>query len=536
MSQTACDKISSELTEGSEDLYKLKMLVQSLKKKYGDAVQQAYLSDTKNRELSAENSTLKQTQTALSQKFNETLVELQALQEERSGLIKEHAAWSLKAKEAEEEVKALREQHTQLVTLVQTHEEEAKKATDELQAIKLKETQLERVIQFLRKRSEEAHLETNQLTQELAHTQTETTKLTEELTRSTRALADIQEELSQKEATFKQGAEELIALQGQLQALSVQFAAQSEELQRAEQEIARLQQELHEQNTLYDTLSKEHTFFKASMMRSVDEAKAELKEMETKHAAQLKEEEKSRLAREKELTDEIAQLYDTLHTLEAREAIIEEAERLKEAVEKERGTFYQEIELLKNQNQQLIADKEEIEQRFKTAQQHLAKKVRETALATEKIDTEKLKSLELQSQLNQAHIKISELKNSLEMEAEHQKRALARESELLKNAEGQIARLEEKFFQIHEKWKEAEAEVRELKRVEEKWREAEKLFSKLGHFAVKTTPPTELPLDAEIRETAAAFKTEPVTERVYEQISLFEDGKKETPRYKESFL
>lgn len=521
----------ADLPENKEGVHKLKMLVQSLKKKYGDAIAQAYTLEAKCRELTAENSTLKQTQTALSQKFNETLVELSALQQEQEKLIKEHSYSGSKAGELEHEVKALRDQHTQLLTLVSTYEKEAKNASDELQAVKLKETQLERVIQFLRKRSEESHLETNQLAQELAQTQEQTGTLSEELTKNLTLLRETQELLSKEEKAHKQDQEELRALSEQLKLLSDEFDSQSTSMTRLEQEILRLKEELHDQNTLYDTLSKEHTFFKATTMRSVEEAKNELACAQTLHEKILAESEQKHQERERELCDEIECLKESIHHFEAKEAEIEEARLLKASIEQEKMGLFGEIDHLKSQNRQLVADKEEIDQRFKTAQQHLAKKVRETAVATERIDAEKLKSLEMQNQLNLAQIKISELKNSLEMESEHQKRALARESELLKNAENQIARLEEKYFQIHEKWKEAEGQVRELKKVEEKWREAEKLFSKLGHFTPKTKTLSEPPAMKE-----EPLKPDPAPDPIHQQISLFEEAKNTSSRFKESFL
>jgi chromosome segregation ATPase len=519
------------MEEDEDNLHKLRMLVDSLKKKYGEAIEKGYSLDTKCRELACENSALKQTQQALYQKFNETLVELQSLQKERETLQRDQSQASLKSSDAEKEIAALTEQHQELVSRVEFHEEEAKKATDELAAIKLKETQLERVIQFLRKRSEEAHLETNQMTQELASAQQRVSQHEEELSKNIQALNRLNGDFDALKEAAKVQTEEIERLKSELQGLRENCDTEIGHSKTLSQENERLKEELHDQATRYDSLFKEHTFFKTSMMRSVDEVKEDLAKAAAEHDGRLMEKEKAFYEKEKELLDELERLKATIYQFEAREGKIEEAEKLRDSLENERLTFSHDLDQLRSQNTQLTADKEEIEQRFKTAQQHLAKKVREAAIATEKIDTEKLKSIELQNQLNQALIKISELKNSLEMEAEHQKRSLLREHELLKNQETQNARLEEKYFLIHEKWKEAEAEVRELKKIEEKWKEAEKLFSKLGHFSPKAKPLSEAPPKAELPP-----KVEPVSNPIFEQISLFEEKKSPATRFKESLL
>lgn len=546
MSQPAESK-SSESTLDPEGLQKLRMLVQSLKKKYGESVAQVYSLEGKCRELTSENALLKQTQNALSQKFNETLVELHHIQEEREKILQEHTYSTNKADDSDNEVKALREQHASLLSSVKVHEEEAKRATDELQAVKLKETQLERVIQFLRKRSEESQLESNQITQELAHAQEQTHQLSDDLAKSVAEAREFKEQVKRLTSSHLEEREELSALQGQLKHLVQAFQEKSLLVDSLELECTKLKEALHDENTRYDTLTKEHVFLKQSMMRSVDEVKKDLAKAEAQYTESSEKLTSTHQGIELALKTEIDALKNTIQYHIAKEAETNEILSMKSLIEEEKRDFIKQVRDLKEQAAGLKADREEVEQRFKTAQQHLAKKVRETALGSERIETEKLKSLELQNQLNVAQIKISELKNSLEIESEHQKRALARESELLKNAEGQIARLEAKIFDMHGKLKEVEAEARDLEKLKDKWREAEKLFSQLGHFAPPAVP--EMPrqkidtIDNQqdflsssphpsIPSPAATFDAPP---RAVEQSNLFEE-KKPVPRFKESFL
>lgn len=533
--------------EGVENTAKLKMLVQSLKKKYGESVGHAYTLDAKCRELSTENSTLKQTQNALSQKFNEVLLELHSLQEDQKKLTREHAHYSSRASDSEHEVKALREQHQQLLQMLHLHEDEAKKATDELQAVKLKETQLERVIQFLRKRSEEGQLEMNQLTQELSHAQEQHQILSDELAKSLRQVQTLKDEMASKEATHQEEKDELIALTEQLKHLSSAFKEKSDEAEIVGKSLSDIQKELFDQKERYETLSKEHAFLKQSMMRSVEEIKEELLAKESVHQKEielLKEREK---AEKERYEDEIKALSAQIEKYKLQEEETQEARAMKETFLKERHELNHQMDELRSNHNALMADKSEVEQRFKTAQQHLAKKVRETALAQERIEGEKIKSLDLQNQLNHAQIKISELKNSLDMEIEHQKRAMARETELLKNSEREAEELEKRYFQTYEQLKAAETEIRELKRVEEKWREAEKLFSNMAHFSagasnfqiIQPSDVTSKMIDASLQpiHTPLPAHSAPLEKKVIkkEQTSLFEETKMANP-FKESFL
>lgn len=504
-----------------EETYeKLKLLVASLKKKYGDAVSQAYNLDGKCRELTTENSTLKQAQTALTQQFNQNLVDLHKLQIFKNEIEPEFKKTKELLQDAEEEIQALRDQHTELKTFILSHEEESKKTSEELAAIKLKETQLERVIQFLRKRSEEAHLETNQLASELATHQELIQNLNDELTRSHNSARDLKEQLHQEKEEHKTSKEEVQALAQQLKELHTRYTELNEETDRLKSTKEALQ-----------TLQKEHAFVKQVMMKSVDEAKEALQKLEKKNEENQTEFEEKLKAKDLYYQSEMDVLKEEIRSYETKALEVAKLYESKAEVETEKARLQLELAEAHKRLQESFVEKQDLDSRLKTAQQHLAKKVRDSSVITERMEEQKAKINEQQNQLYLLQVKIGELKNSLDMEAEHQKRQTLKEAEVLKSKELQIHRLEEKYFQLHEKWSQTEAELRELKKVEERFREMQALFSNLGSF-LNTTPIKPAPTPLELPKSEPF--PEPAKETQSVQVSFF-DMPAQKP-FKDSFL
>jgi chromosome segregation ATPase len=509
------ETITETIKEHDEEaVQKLKLLVQSLKKKYGEAVSQSYTLDQKNRELSVENGTYKQTVNALTQKFNQTLVELHDLEEKYRHLLKEKEKSNLSETDLIEEVKMLTDQHQILLKELSHHEEESKKALEELQAVKLKETQLERVIQFLRKRSEEAHLEMSSLGQEITQTQELNQNLTVEIKLCQETIKSLREELEvnkksvqdlcQNAETDKQNS---ILLKEDFEALTIAFEEQKNSKEEISEKLKLTEEE-------YFTLKKEHQFLKQAMLREVEEIKSNQNLKKIEIEASLEQAKLEYLTQIQELQQQLKEKDESLEKYEVKEIEVQAAFETRALVLAEQEKIRSELDALKMQKDELEADKRELEQKLKTAQQHLAKKVRETTLMNEKGEFEKEKMSQLNLELSQAQIKIAELKNSLGMELEHHKKLLEKETELRKNAEAQATRLEERYFQVHEKWREAESEIRDYKKMEEKFNEFKNFFSSFNSAPpappvkpIETSPP---PSFDDIPELKSKPDSEPV--------------------------
>lgn len=510
--------------DDSESVQKLKMLVHSLKKKYGEAVTQSYSLEQKARDLSAENSTLKQTVNALTLKFNQTLVELHDLEEKYRALLKEKEELHTHAFDYKEEVKMLTEQHQSLINELNHHEEEAKKALEELQAVKLKETQLERVIQFLRKRSEEAHIETNQMAQDLAQAQEISQNLSEELKKSQDTIRSLKEEIETGISCSKELEEEGLKRKESL--IEVERTLKS--LKDAHTDISSryesLQAEYKTRLEEFDALKKEHTFLKQAMLREVDEMRTQLKNKELEFEENLKRTESKEAEKIASLEKALSEKEIEIQKHEMKELEVQAAFETRSLAVAEQEKLKSHLQKLSSENEELLADKRELEQKLKTAQQHLAKKVRESALIMERSDGDKEKVAALTQEITQSQIKIAEIKNTIGMELEHQKKMLERETELRKNAEQQAQRLEERYFHVHEKWREAESEIREFKKMEEKFHELKSFFSSFNTHPAPPTPPKSIPVK-NLEEPL------PPPQQVLETptADLFE---RETPRFK----
>lgn len=130
----------------------------------------------------------------------------------------------------------------------------------------------------------------------------------------------------------------------------------------------------------------------------------------------------------------------------------------------------------------LQSEKEQNDARIKIAQQHLAKKVKETALLTEKLEEQKIQLSQLHGQYESAKNKISEMHLTLEMQTQQEKRIEENLLDSLKSSEIQTRRWEEKYFQMCDKWQESEAENKELKQLEEKFHQMQTLIMSFNNI------------------------------------------------------
>lgn len=129
---------------------------------------------------------------------------------------------------------------------------------------------------------------------------------------------------------------------------------------------------------------------------------------------------------------------------------------------------------------QMQSSQEDAESRFKVAQQHLAKKVKENADLTQKLQEKEAHLQEIQIALNQSRMKNGEIQSSLDLQLLQEKRLQEQLQESIRSAEALASRWEGKYFAISEKWQESESKVRELSKLEEKYNQLQSLLANLG--------------------------------------------------------
>lgn len=133
------------------------------------------------------------------------------------------------------------------------------------------------------------------------------------------------------------------------------------------------------------------------------------------------------------------------------------------------GALGKQIQSIRSQLEQWERRAKEKEKEAVEAQQHLAKKVREASLLTEKVEEKHRTGERLQEEIIDYKMKLSEAQSLLE-----------KEQDKAEHAVHQMEAVEKKYFRTHEKLQKVEAEVRELRKVEEKHQQMQQLLSNLG--------------------------------------------------------
>lgn len=149
--------------------------------------------------------------------------------------------------------------------------------------------------------------------------------------------------------------------------------------------------------------------------------------------------------------------------------------------------FYLQISTLLQEKQQIEqtlssiqSEQEENEGRVRTAQQHLAKKMRETALLNDRIEEQNAELGVLQSRFEEAQLKMAQLQTHIDLQQQQEKQLQEKLHEQIKTAETQIHKWEDKYFHMYDKWQITESSNRELKALEEKYSQMQALVANLG--------------------------------------------------------
>jgi chromosome segregation ATPase len=144
--------------------------------------------------------------------------------------------------------------------------------------------------------------------------------------------------------------------------------------------------------------------------------------------------------------------------------------------------LHQGKDTLESERDQLKILLEESEARLKVAQQHLAKKVKEAALLSEKLEEQQASLTDFTQVIENQKTQIAQLQASVDLYQRQEKRLQEQLHEALKGTESQIVKWEEKYFRMYDKWQESEKRVLELKKFEEKHLQMQNLLANLGNF------------------------------------------------------
>ena len=138
---------------------------------------------------------------------------------------------------------------------------------------------------------------------------------------------------------------------------------------------------------------------------------------------------------------------------------------------------------------------------IRKAQQHLAKKVKETTIMRDLIERQKVEVIELQNSLTNYKSEIEKMQHNLELQQVHEEKLQLMAKERTQAAENLSKEWQEKYFALHQNWQEIKAERAELQKMKKKYEQISSSYSSVKNFLSKTfeipnPPPAEEPGEA----------------------------------------
>lgn len=381
-----------------------------------------------------------------------------------------------------------------------------KKKQEELksQAPSNKEAQLERVILFLRNRTDQLDLEKKALLEKLEAMQ--------EAIPSQKMQEEDQEERLAEEAALKAQFETLrksaIESSGKAAALEKQLKEEQEKAANALRELdkhrllaTQSMQELKEERKKTEealqakiakleedsakiyTVHSDDSHQMEELRRSIDVYKAQIADKQKETDDTFKKLQEQLIAHQElsQFTEEIKlKLQKADEARRSAQESLSSKDNQIESLNAQVANLARSLSDLEEALEQTQSEKTEQESRLRVAQQHLAKKVRETTILSEKNEEYRLKILEMEQTLEQTRSKTLELQTTLDRESQHQKQMADQYQESIKAIEGQGAKWEQKYFEIHQRWQEVESRNKELKRLEDRFNKMQQALSHLS--------------------------------------------------------
>lgn len=364
--------------------------------------------------------------------------------------------------------------------------------TDSQQHIK----QLERVIQFLRERAETSRLELRQVQSELMANQESTLNNIQQIEEKTAEVDVLRYEVQFEKSKHEETVSELGVIQQQ-------WAHLQQCVRNAQQQASRatvLANSLRSEKQLLETalLAKEDVFNRyEQQLRAINN---ELNLLKTRYNTSV----------DGNVSAAI-KLLKLQEELRLQDAEIEELYRRREANQ-------QEIATLRQYHQQYETHKAESEVEIRMAQQHLAKRVKEATLLSEKNEILRQQISELQKEAMHHQNKANDLQQSLEQQIQNEKMLQEQFSQTVTSTEARIGHWEAKYLQIFEKWKETETRNLELAAIEEKQMQLQALLSNFTMLAGSAS--NKIPVPTTCDERPQLFETPKPTIRFKQ--SLFD--------------
>lgn len=181
-----------------------------------------------------------------------------------------------------------------------------------------------------------------------------------------------------------------------------------------------------------------------------------------------------------EAIEEVTALYSQFESLKK---MLADAKNKVDGIQAEKDEIQAAQEKLKQEEiEKAHASRIDAESHLKIAQQHLAKKVKETSDLNDKVYSQDLLIQELQNQLEQAKERILEQQQSFDLQLHQEKRLYEQLNESFRSTESLVTKWEEKYFNVYEKWQENEIQLREMKKIEAKHNQLQVLLANIGGF------------------------------------------------------
>ncbi|MDP1880775.1 MAG: hypothetical protein Q8K60_07535, partial [Parachlamydiaceae bacterium] len=304
--------------------------------------------------------------------------------------------------------------------------------------------------------------------------------------------ANYRQDLESIKSTFIQGVQEA-------KAIELRYIDVLNEKIGLEHRYKNLEQEMHQLNVLIDQLKqkindlellskeeiKTHGFRVESLQIQIETNEREKQQLE--YSLNNKHNEIEYALKQIEELHREVEHQSTLNSLvKEQDALIQEQGQQLQSLEKD----YQHV---LSERDQLRHTLEDSESRLKVSQQHLAKKVKEATLLAERIEEQEVNLNDLMQTISQQKTQLVQLQGSVDFFQKEEKRLQDQLHETLKVTEAQVAKWEEKYFQMYEKWQSNEEIIRKLKKIEEKYEQMKGMLANLGAFVgtgIQTTPQT----------------------------------------------
>ena len=409
---------------------------------------------------------LRQQQTSLKELLKKTQEELKQANQQRAP--HSHQEGSVKAKEDSAEVNVLRLELDRSQKKIHALEQDL--ATSQ----ELAHREMGRLKTLLESQKDETSLETVISTTSSHHLKQELESIKRTLAQEAKSLESrYMEILSEKIGLDHQCKQ----LQHQLENQSSNLSSFQEQLHQMEKHKTRLEESLQtKENELSDAVNR------------IQELQAHLRDLEIR-------------AKEKDFVqDKYEQLKDEWNQLGER---LEEAADIRSQAEEQLNgmravqskqeahlaELTQQLQMMQEESKNLEGDRDQLkilldesETRLKVAQQHLAKKVKESALLAERVEEQQHSLSEMTQALEQQKTQMVQLQASVDLYQRQEKRLQEQLHDALKGTESQVTKWEEKYFRMYDKWQESEHKILELKKFEEKHHQMQHFLANLGNF------------------------------------------------------